>query len=108
MDSITKEQIEEFNLDKFALKIIHKQAYSVSDCEIFDFMKQAALEKLSGGWISVEERLPDETGSYLAVVFGAAVTILYFSKRNGKWLNGDARHAICTHWQPLPGKPSKK
>lgn len=71
-------------------------------------------------WISVEERLPDETKDYLVVLNGEDIDIRLFNSKNepyqtyssmmNKFLFLDERrdwHVTdkVTHWMPLPEPP---
>ena len=73
-------------------------------------------------WISVDNRLPDETGRYLAVKKRIApdelggnrmdIVILRFSVDDGfrmpihipDWINEEIKEEV-THWMPLPEPP---
>ena len=73
-------------------------------------------------WISVKDRLPDETGRYLAVKKRIApdelggnrtdIVILRFFVDDGfrmpthipDWINGEINEEV-THWMPLPNHP---
>lgn len=56
-----------------------------------------------GEWISVEYRLPEETGKYLvATKSGVVYQTKYYS--GGKWGQKDKGKNI-THWMPLPEAP---
>ena len=73
-------------------------------------------------WISVDDRLPDETGRYLAVKKRIApdelggnrtdIVILRFFVDDGfrmpthipDWINGEINEEV-THWMPLPVPP---
>ena len=73
-------------------------------------------------WISVDDRLPDETGRYLAVKKRIApdelggnrtdIVILRFFVDDGfrmpthipDWINGEINEEV-THWMPLPDAP---
>ena len=76
-------------------------------------------------WISVEDRLPDETGRYLAVKKRIApdelggnrtdIVILRFFVDDGfrmpthipDWINGEINEEV-THWMPLPSTEGLK
>lgn len=87
-----------------------------SDCEPV-FLR--AMDIYAGGWISVEERLPEDEHNVLAVLDGQVCVMAYFSFwENGErimvWgysydgVNGDAifdDNYYPTHWQPLPTAP---
>lgn len=54
-------------------------------------------------WISVEERLPAETGVYLVHDISMGIRVFYFGKgevRSG-WFG-------VTHWMPLPEPPTEE
>ena len=73
-------------------------------------------------WISVDDRLPDETGRYLAVKKRIApdelggnrtdIVILRFFVGDGfrmpthipDWINGEINEEV-THWMPIPQPP---
>ena len=73
-------------------------------------------------WISVDDRLPEETGRYLAVKKRIApdelggnrtdIVILRFFVDDGfrmpthipDWINGEINEEV-THWMPLPNPP---
>ena len=60
-------------------------------------------------WISVEDRLPEETGSYIvATSNGAVCTAKYWHGTAWKphWNGTIAKH--ITHWMPLPMHPGVK
>ena len=73
------------------------------------------LEKLidSVKWISVNKRLPEESGDYLVFVEGLIENMMY-SKRHSAWnatdLNCHKNYEITTvtHWMPLPEPPEMK
>lgn len=55
-------------------------------------------------WISVEERLPEESGRYLVHTYDDHIIDAYYSEEAGKWWSygvvvADKRF---THWMPLP------
>jgi hypothetical protein len=58
-------------------------------------------------WISVEERLPEESGWYLVNIFVPFdldfMNLSHYSKGYG-WNNP----ATVTHWMPLPEPPKMK
>ena len=76
-------------------------------------------------WISVDDRLPDETGRYLAVKKRIApdelggnrtdIVILRFFVDKGfrmpthipEWINKEINEEV-THWMPLPEPPKKE
>ncbi len=67
-------------------------------------------------WISVKDRLPDESGRYLVANFEHDyVAVLHFSMRHGMFNSFDEfspmaasdRAIPITHWMPLPEPPEK-
>ena len=67
-----------------------------------------ALERSRG--ISVEERLPEESGWYLAFSESGHWTVLHYSARHEAFnaFDGNANNAVrCSHWMPLPDSPGK-
>lgn len=61
-------------------------------------------------WISVEERLPEESGDYLCVVLwdggyqGKRIHVVHYYG-NKEWLVN--RTDVITHWLPLPETPAE-
>ena len=56
-------------------------------------------------WISVKDRLPEESGEYLAYCGEYdGICVLYFeiSKTKGRWMR---KWKEVTHWMPLPEPP---
>jgi len=84
--------------------------YAISD-EINSIIRNA-MDIFAGGWISVEDRLPEVAGYYLVVVDEKAA-----SSRRGVVEISDfyktiysGKETLCfqpyvTHWQPLPTAP---
>ena len=72
----------------------------------------AALEIAERGkWVKCEERLPEESATYLAICFeGDAGSDLPFSVERQGWnCLGDRRNELFpTHWMPLPLPPEEK
>lgn len=66
------------------------------------------LESEQSGWISIDDRLPDESGKVVMISGGVG----YYS--NNVWYSymaEDAHKPIqwnVTHWQPLPSPPEAK
>jgi hypothetical protein len=62
-----------------------------------------------GGWISVEDRLPDVLGDYLMSYEspdGDTQIAWGFFTSDKKWANGNSFY-VPTHWMPLPPGPVK-
>ena len=60
-------------------------------------------------WISVEDRLPDESGMYIVTAndgHAQRVSFVLWQKRNRIWnLTGARSYWKVTHWQPMPQPP---
>jgi len=73
-------------------------------CEL---ISRKELHELRGGWISVDERLP-ERGKHVLVVEDGNVTMNYipYAIRDGEPVMRFAHgHDYITHWRPLPPAP---
>lgn len=69
---------------------------------------RAEVDRLKrGGWISVEERLPDEESHFIvADQYGNVFYSEY--DEGGFWLDWDQEpDSVVTHWQPLPEPPKE-
>jgi regulator of replication initiation timing len=60
-------------------------------------------------WISVSERLPEDTERMLTIVYDAfedttAISILQHYG-DGDWFSWDSGRYVVTHWMPLPESP---
>lgn len=87
-------------------KLIEQAERKNPDCGIFPYI--LAEELAQNGvtiqeWVSVEERLPDKTGSYIVCT---AKNTVYCAKyyANGKHF-GIEMNTHITHWMPLPDPP---
>ena len=60
-------------------------------------------------WISVKDRLPDESGMYIVTAndgHAQRVSFVLWQKRNRIWnLTGARSYWKVTHWQPMPQPP---
>lgn len=96
------------------------------DLIIQDLLREnAKLRARVPKWISVDDRLPEETGRYLAVKKRIApdelggnrtdIVILRFFVDDGfrmpthipDWINEEINEEV-THWMPLPPEPRKE
>lgn len=60
-----------------------------------------------GGWVSVDERLPETDKPVLAFVLG--IPVAAFKRAGGSWLvgwNHDKIGTPVTHWRELPAPPA--
>ena len=64
------------------------------------------LEKIpqDNGWISVEDRLPEESWIYIVYHTEYWIRDISFSKPDNEW--GYLMQSRITHWQPLPLPPT--
>ena len=69
------------------------------------FEEGAAL--MPDGWISVKDRLPESSGSYI-VCSGKSRTVFtaHFWARDNRW-SGRSLNLTITHWMPLPEPPKE-
>lgn len=76
----------------------------------YNFYKDA-LEALENQpkWISVEDRLPDESGSYLVCTRRSYAFTAHFYLNTNEWKSHFAGSAgkHITHWMPLPEPPKE-
>ena len=60
-------------------------------------------------WISVKERLPEESGMYIVTAndgHAQRVSFVQWQKKNRMWnLTGARSYWRVTHWQPMPQPP---
>ena len=60
-------------------------------------------------WISVKERLPEESGMYIVTAndgHAQRISFVQWQKRNRMWnLTGARSYWRVTHWQPIPQPP---
>ena len=62
-------------------------------------------------WISVKERLPEESGMYIVTAndgHAQRVSFVQWQKKNRMWnLNGARSYWRVTHWMPMPEPPKE-
>lgn len=84
-----------------------KGAFHLADAMIAESQKRKNVERpdiISDGWISVEDRLPNEL-SPLVIATEEWVNVGYFSKESGWFMFYNDSSVQVTHWQPLPSPP---
>ena len=66
------------------------------------------------GWVSVKDRMPDRSGSYLVVLENVFVSYLtinvhYWNAKDEYWSGSQAHSRIIgiSHWMPLPEPPEE-
>ena len=76
------------------------------------YRKQSDVTDINVGskseWISVEERLPNESGKYICCTTKGTILIeRFYQLDDGGWFSS---HNFCTttHWMPLPEAPKMK
>ncbi len=70
-----------------------------------EFLSYCPTVNLAGQWISVKDRLPESSGSYI-VYSGKSGTVFtaHFWARDNRW-SGRSLNLTITHWMPLPEPP---
>ena len=67
---------------------------------------------MTGEWIAVEDRLPEQTGDYLVLRqgfwVGTPIMMSRFAKYYGEDNSGCWYKCFVTHWMPLPEPPKEK
>ena len=58
---------------------------------------------LAPQWVSVEDRLPEDSGYYLTFEIDSNLYIVYYNEDEGCLLASDT-----THWMPLPAPPEDR
>lgn len=69
-----------------------------------------------GQWISVKDRLPNKSGSYLVVPAKGGIDILRYSSKYklfnaldfGTQKDAEFTQLKCTYWMPLPEPPEEE
>lgn len=95
---------------KIGLRNVHKTG--VLPLAIQALREQLAREQRTEGWVSVDERLPEDMGRYLVVSDGCVYIMPL--KKNGlgtKYFECgrifDVVSSNVTHWRPLPNPPKE-
>ena len=59
-------------------------------------------------WISVKDRLPEESGDYLVILDWGKMCVLEYSKVHQAFNASDSipndSEIFCTHWMPVPNR----
>lgn len=96
---------------------LRDQAEVFGPCTIYHLLNTAAdeledLDKRVRRWVSVKERLPEESGNVLVHCEDGYMAIVNYSAKHQQFCNYD----ICakrseewdvTHWMPLPALPEE-
>lgn len=108
------EKIRE-RLNKANQGVCHLCGCDLYSEDAIDIINQVEAE-YNNGWISVDDRLPKNSGKYLVAqkrysisdrelkkVISIETDFVEFNARDNKWSR--ARFLQVTHWQPLPQPP---
>lgn len=97
------------------MEIVKKAAYSSLPSNTEDFhLNMFVMNLLSHGvtvqeWISVYDRLPEESGMYIVTAndgHAQRVSFVQWQKKNRMWnLTGARSYWRVTHWMPMPQPP---
>lgn len=90
----------------------------IEDCMLHDIFPRIIDDEPTieaepvNGWISVEDRLPDDKERYLICTENERIYIAYYQPIGDKfsdyepfWQGSSCRFTSVTHWQPLPKPP---
>lgn len=115
LEKVVNDTNNDFDLCSDALK---KELLLQKD--VFE-MAVSALTHPHGGWISVEDRLPDTNGTYIVYAptyYGGSssgldnINGIMFARRRGRnWsieVGYHKRPNCVTHWMPLPEPPKDR
>jgi hypothetical protein len=111
MQNFTKEESSALLYLKLARDLgANNVNFDKSTCEVIINLVERLMQKTNVGWISVEDRLPDNADRVLVSYrnFELKFNITYIDSYNGygKWEEFDRQYNKkawkVTHWQPLP------
>lgn len=85
-----------------------ERAKAYADC-----LWEIAQAPTVGGWISVKDRLPEESGKVLVYCKDGYMSAVHYSAKHQQFNNFDAcakRDEVwdVTHWMPLPEPPKEE
>jgi hypothetical protein len=72
--------------------------------DLCDSSKYSRKPYSGRNWVSVLERIPNESGDYLVLLRGANYRVMSFNLSNEKFIPICMNRAI-THWMSLPSMP---
>lgn len=117
MQNFTKEESSALMYLKLAKDLgANNISINKSTCEVIINLVERLMQKVNGGWISIEDRLPDNADrvlvSYRNFKLKFDITDIDSYNGYGKWENFDEHYHKeawkVTHWQPLPQDPKKE
>ena len=83
-------------------------AKATQNC-IVKLQEQIAELRSAQEWVSVEDRLPEESGMYIVTAndgHAQRVSFVQWQKKNRMWnLTGERSYWRVTHWMPMPHPP---
>ena len=83
-------------------------AEATQNC-IVKLQEQIAELRSAQEWVSVKDRLPEESGMYIVTAndgHAQRVSFVQWQKRNRMWnLTGARSYWRVTHWKPIPQPP---
>lgn len=87
---------------------IHEEkiASGMAKARLMEMIKDAPT---IGGWISVKDRLPEDTGDHLVYTCKEYTGIFWFDRDKKEWIEVGDYPCIAgyiTHWMPLPEPPN--
>ena len=104
------EYIEKEAAIEWFMPYVHAEESIDADDVISDIkgMKAADVESVQE-WVSVTERLPEESGMYIVTAndgHAQRVSFVQWQKKNRMWnLTGARSYWRVTHWMPMPQPP---
>jgi hypothetical protein len=105
MSELTREQIEETTRDLLSLFGVQNPRDIESRKRIIAIRKLALAALERGVWVSVSERLPDQTEVYITAFGNKGVWLSVFNIDKQRWFPCVAYDPTVTHWMPLPAAP---
>ena len=106
--------LEEIDREKknVALSTKHTTAYVLAQIRMAERIEEIIRKHMNDGWISVDERLPENddfvlvtvTGIYNALTFSDAIQLASYCKGDGWFVEGypDWENPNISAWRPLP------
>lgn len=101
---IARPHAVDVDCDGWGLQWTNDHAQAVRDFLLAAYPLDPAPD---GGWVSVDERLPETDKPVLAFVLG--IPVAAFKRAGGSWLvgwNHDKIGTPVTHWRELPAPPA--
>lgn len=104
---ITKRESELHPVLKNVIKFVSKEDYLNLESQLTEVTKEC--DELRGGWISVDDELPNSDGYYLVFIDNnidiKTVTTCHWVHNNKSFVDVIGFPPV-THWMPLPEPPT--